>query len=346
MAQIKVGKFRTVLETRQYAQGVKVALPMLTAKGARPGPLAVVTANQHGRELQGIASIERAWSRIDVKKLRGTVVFLPVMNPIGARVHIQDYPVEQTRYRPTGIQLNMNLNRKWGADQPLHDGTYAGEIARVVHDTFLRHADLAIDLHGWSGLSLSWAWSGNPALLRAFGLPWIHESRNRPKGHMHENAAARAGADWVTCELAPQNQLHTGTVHYGERGILNALVFKGMLEGRLELPEVQYAFAAEHEEIELRTPGEGLIDPDCVKGQWVKKGTRVLRVLSLETLKPVYEALAPKDCIVYNVGGIAWGEDQEMNYVVYPGQITGLLKVPARIIRYDADGRPTITPVG
>ncbi len=98
MAQIKVGKFRTVLETRQYAQGVKVALPVLTAKGARPGPLAVVTANQHGRELQGIASIERAWSRIDVKKLRGTVVFLPVMNPVGARVHIQDYPVEQTRY--------------------------------------------------------------------------------------------------------------------------------------------------------------------------------------------------------------------------------------------------------
>lgn len=45
------GKARSFLETRRYAQGVRAQLPVLTVTGARRGPLAVVMACQHGREL-------------------------------------------------------------------------------------------------------------------------------------------------------------------------------------------------------------------------------------------------------------------------------------------------------
>ncbi len=347
LSQIKTGKHTTVLETRRYAQGVKVALPILTARGKAPGPVAVISANVHGRELHGIACIEQAWRRIDVKKLRGTVVFAPVMNPVGTRIHQQDYPIEQTRFRPTGIKQCMNINRTLPPERPSCRGTYAEEIGRVFFDAYLRHADFAMDMHGWSGHSLSLVWSHDAALARGFGLPWHMVYRSiSPDGACLGNAAVRVGADLVECELSPQNQLDVSMVNHGAQGILNCLAIKGMLDVKVVHPEQQYEFDPEHEEIDLKTPGEGLLVPDRVKGDWVRKGERVLRVLSLETLKPVYEVRAPKDCLVFNIGGIAWGEDMQMNYVVYPGQTVGLLKVPNRIIRYDADDRPVITPVG
>jgi hypothetical protein len=48
------GKTRTALETERYEQGVRARLPVLTVTGAKRGPLAVIMASQHGRELQDI----------------------------------------------------------------------------------------------------------------------------------------------------------------------------------------------------------------------------------------------------------------------------------------------------
>ena len=334
---VKAGKYRSFLETRRYAQGVKAAIPVLTVKGRRPGPLAVILACQHGRELNGIAAIESAYRQLDPMGMKGTAVFLPVMNPVGLRMHAQDYPTEQPRYRPTGIAMNMNINRKWRDDVPASDGTYAREIAASVWDAYLKHADLGLDLHGWTGCSLSLAWGlkKDLALLRAFGLPVyiVVNKPAKPTGGMADAAAWAKGIPMLACELAPQNVIHPEAVRFGSRGILNMLAFMGMREGRLELPETQYEFQQHHVEMVMRTPVEGLLVSDCVKGQWVLKGQRVLRILSLETLRTAWEFRAPCDALAFNIGGVRWGEDMPDNYVVYPGQVVGLLKQPGKIIR-------------
>ncbi|MBU4366960.1 MAG: succinylglutamate desuccinylase/aspartoacylase family protein, partial [Verrucomicrobia bacterium] len=210
-------------------------------------------------------------------------------------------------------------------------------IASAVWDAYLKHADLGLDLHGWTGCSLSLVWGLKKelSLLRAFGLPWymVVDKPGKPSSGMIETLAWARGISMLTCELVPQNTINPESVRLGARGILNSLKFIGMLEGRLELPEAQYEFPQRHEEMVLRTPAEGLLVSDCVKGQWVRKGQRVLRILSLETLATAWEFRAPHDALVFNIGGVMWGEDMPDNSVVFPGQVVALLKKPSRIIR-------------
>ena len=336
------GKARAFLETREYAQGVKARLPVLTVTGHKSGPLAVIMACQHGRELNGIAAIERAFAALDPAGVAGTVVFLPVMNPVGVRIHSQDYPTEKPRYRPTGVALSMNLIRAWPGGAVGED-TYASKIGEAVWATYLQHADVGIDLHGWSGQSLCLAWARrrHRSLLRAFGLPWqMTVDQPRKAYGLTEDAVETHGIPWITCELVPQNQICNESVHFGERGILNTLKSAGLLEGPLDLPPVQYEFAEKHVETVIRTPAEGLVVSDVCKGDWVTKGQRVLRVLSLDTLETAFEFRAPHDALVFNVGGTHWGEDIPESFVVYPGQIVGLLKQPTAIIRNSRPRRP------
>ncbi len=328
------GKNRSLLEAARAAQGVRAQIPVLTVTGAKAGPTAVIMAGQHGRELNGIAAIEQVFESLDPARLKGTVVFLPVMNPVAIRMHEQDFPTEAGRYRPIRASVNMNMNRAWSLEG-MREPTYVSAVAEAVWETYLRQADFGMDLHGWSGLSLCLAWAHRRDVeyLRAFGLPWslvIDQAQHRG---LTEDAAGERRMPWITCELTPHNQVVPESVAFGVRGILNALRFHGMLAGRLECPPVQYEFAEKHVETIICTPVEGLVVGDCRKGDWVKEGERVLRVLSLETLETVFEFRAPHDALVFNIGGTHWGEDIPESFVVFPGQIVGLLKKPTRILR-------------
>ncbi len=327
------GKTRSILETGRYAQGVKVALPVLTVTGAHAGPLAVILACHHGRELNGIASIERVFARLDPDAVSGTVVFLPVLNPVGARIHGQDYPTEKMRYRKTGAGQIMDIHRAYGEESAA--STYAAAIAEAVWEAYVRRAELCIDLHGWSGLSLclAWALQRDVALLRAFGLPWHQVTQQLPEtGTTAEVIAQRHGIPWITCELVPQNMICNESVGFGERGVLNALKYAGLLQGAPELPPVQYEFDDSHVETVIRTTAEGLVVSDFSKGDWLRQGQTALRVLSLDTLETAFAFQAPHDALLFNLGGTNWGEDIPESAVVFPGQVVGLLKKPDRIL--------------
>lgn len=331
----RAGKDRSFLETDRFGQNIKVRLPVLTVTGKRPGPLLLVTACQHGRELNGIASIDRVYTALDPACVTGTVVFLPIMNPVAARQQRQDYPVEETRYRSTGIRQGHNMNRKWTASRD--DDTYAASVADVVYREHLRHADALIDLHGWSGQSLCLAWSEkkHSSLLRDFGLPWslVDDVPPQDRGLL-ENAARDLGLPTVTAELVPQNRLDTESIGFGERGILNTMKHLGMVPGRVERPAVQYFFSQKsHVETALRSPVEGVAVPLVRKGEHVRKGQVVARVLSFDTLEAAWLAKAPHAGVVFNTFGIGWGEDCLPSAVVYPGSLVALLKKPTRVVR-------------
>jgi predicted deacylase len=300
--------------------------------------MAVFMACQHGRELNGTAAIARAFERLSPAALRGTVVLLPLMNPVAARMHAMEYPVEAPRFRPTGIAQNVNMNRMWPRPPEGSRGTYAAAVAEAVWSAYVRRADVVVDLHGWSGLSLSLAWSHqrHRALLRAFGLPWHLVYRKAPPRDrgLVEDAAQARGIPWITCELAPQNEIRREAVDFGCRGILNVLKFLGLIPGTPELPPVQYEFDDRHEETVIKTPAEGLLVSDFAIGDWVRKGETVLRVRSLNTLATAYAFRAPHDALVFNIGGTHWGEDTLASFVVYPGQVVGLLKKPTRILKH------------
>lgn len=333
------GKTRSFLEAPRFAQGIKARIPVLTVTGRKPGPRAVILANQHGREICGIAASELAFNRLDPAAVSGEVVFLPVMNPVATRMQAQDFPLETSRYRPTNITSNMNVNRVWPGGPFAKDASYAQSVVEAAWESVVRRADLVVDLHGWTGMSLSLVWGSrrDAALVRAFGFPWhmIREGR-RPRldaAGLTETCLYERGIPIVVCEFAWQNIVVREEAERGARGILNVLRAAGILKGRPERPPMQYEFADSHVETVVRTAAEGLLVSDCVKGDFVRKGQTIARVLSLETLETAWAFQAPHDGLLFNLGGTRWGEDRQDSFVVYPGQIVALLKKPTRILK-------------
>ena len=335
----KPGKYREMIETKRAAQGVRAQLPVLTVVGAKPGPVAFIMSNQHGRELHGIPAIARVFAQLRPEKMTGTAVFLPVMNPVGTRMRRQDYPLEEPRYRPTNLlRADFNINRHWTDNaQDRNRQTYAATIAETVWKRYWRYADVSLDLHGWTGMSLSLAWAERKDLnlLRGYGFPW-HQVQDKPvppDSGLSEAIAHQAGIPHLITELSPQNTLDPAMVAAAVRSITNLLKLAGLLKGRPELPPIQYEFDEAHVETALRPDAEGILVSDLRKGDFVRQGQLVAQVLSLETLAPVWEFHAPHDALVFNLGGVIWGEDFQDSAIVYPGQIVGLLKQPTHILR-------------
>jgi N-alpha-acetyl-L-2,4-diaminobutyrate deacetylase len=326
------GKNRTQIETPRAHQGLKAVLPVLTITGRTDGPTAVITACQHGRELNGIASIERAFSKVAPEDVTGSVVFLPILNPLGIRLRQQDFPYEDDRYRSI-ITHSYNMNRTWGRSPEPEN--YAQAVTNMVWETFSQHADVLLDLHGWTdaSLGLAWALKEHQELLQNFGFPYyMMVSKSKKDGFCSESAAEWANIPMVVCELVPQNTLNLESVAYGERGICNLLRHSGILAGELELPEEQIEFNDDHREEAIKTPVEGLVVANVRKGDMVKEGDQILRILSLDSLETAWEYTAPCDGLIFNVGAAPRGEDIRESSVVYPGQMVGILKRPDRII--------------
>ncbi len=340
------GKHKSFLETGHYVQSVKVRLPVLTVTGARPGPLAVIMAGQHGRELNGVAAIERVFNELDPQSLKGTVVFLPVLNPLAVLTRRQDYPVEEFRYRrmglnmltprPAGPDRNYNMDLCW-LERPTAD-SYVFAVTGAVWQTWLRHADWSIDLHGWSDAFTPLAWSMRPyaGFLRNFGLPW-HQLRaprlNDPDAGMTLTRTYAAGIPHIVAELPPQNIIDPVSMAYGRRGILNSLKFTGMLAGRPELPPLQYELRQGDKDAVIVTGAEGLLIGEIPTGAWARKGQLVARVFSLETFETVWSFTAPFDGLVFSSGRGLWGEDIREQAVVYPRMRVGMMRKVAQVIR-------------
>jgi predicted deacylase len=297
----------------------------------------VVTAAQHGRELNGTAAVERVFHALDPAEMRGEAVFLPVMNPLGVRTRRQDFPFEEYRYRRVPFAENSNVNRAWPGGKAWGADTYAAAVTETAWEQVLHDADIAIDLHGWTGSSLPLVWghSRHRRYVRAFGLPWhlVKTTDHNPKIGTHEKACRHAGMITITAELTPQNTLNRESVRYGEVGIRNVMKQAGMLDGAPELPAEQCEFSEKHVATVARTSKAGLVVSDYVLGEFVEKGQTFLRVLSLDTLETVYAFRAPYRALVWHVGAVQWGEDHREHAIAEAGQPVGTLKKPTRILR-------------
>lgn len=112
--------------------GAPVAVPVLVARGERPGPVFGLSAALHGNELNGIPVVHRLMDEIDVSKLRGTVVAVVVANPVGYHRH-------QRRFGD-----DKDLNRLFPGTP---HGTPSQVFVRRLLDRVIARFDFLVDLH-------------------------------------------------------------------------------------------------------------------------------------------------------------------------------------------------------
>lgn len=109
-----------------------MAVPVLVARGRRPGPTMGITAAVHGNEVNGIPVIHRLFEQLDLSALKGTLVGVPVVN-------IPGY-ISQRRRFGEGTDLNDLFPGR--PDGPSAQAYVHRFIDRVAHCF-----DWLVDLH-------------------------------------------------------------------------------------------------------------------------------------------------------------------------------------------------------
>jgi predicted deacylase len=110
-----------------------LALPVLLARGARPGKTLVATAGVHGDEYEGVRAIFDVFRELDPAQMSGDFLAVPVANP----------PAFWNLSRTSPLD-GGNLARLFPG---LCDSTPTECIAWQIDQRILPHADLYLDLH-------------------------------------------------------------------------------------------------------------------------------------------------------------------------------------------------------
>ena len=102
--------------------------------GQKPGKTLVISAGVHGCEYVGILAAQRLRRELDLSRLCGQIILLPLINPNGF------YHAERQIMPEDG----KNLNREFPGKA---DGTYTQRLAAGIEQYIFPEADFLIDLH-------------------------------------------------------------------------------------------------------------------------------------------------------------------------------------------------------
>lgn len=202
-----------------------VSLTIHVIHGRYDGPTLFVSAAIHGDEIIGVEIIRRLLRTPALKRMRGTLICVPIVNVFGFITH--------NRYLPDRRDLNRSFP---GNDH----GSLAGQLANIFTKEIIARSDWGIDLHSASNhrtnlpqIRLSPSKPETEALAMAFGAPVILRSKLRD-GSLRK-VARDHGIDVLLFEAGEALRIDEYPVRVGVKGILKAMNHLGMLAGRHQI---------------------------------------------------------------------------------------------------------------
>lgn len=213
---------RLAIELVEDAMGRPIRVPVLAARGHKPGPVFGLTAALHGNELNGIPVIHRLFRDLNPENLRGTLVAVVVANVPGYLRHQRAFNDGQDlNHLFPGVE-DGNLSQLW-AHRLLH---------RVVN-----RFDALIDLHTASAGRI------NSLYLRA---DMHHEAtarmayllrpqiilHNPPSDKTMRGAAAGLGIPAITLEIGNPGRFQEKFIRASRAGIRAVLADQRLLPKR------------------------------------------------------------------------------------------------------------------
>src|SRR5262249_49935572 len=117
------------------ASGAWVTVPVKVLIGTGARPRVVAVAGIHGDEAEGMLALLDFWATCEPADLHGTVVLVPVANPMAMAAHARRSPID-------GLDFNRTFPGR-------PDGTASEQLAhRLLHDV-VSGADFLFTLHSW-----------------------------------------------------------------------------------------------------------------------------------------------------------------------------------------------------
>ncbi len=257
--------YKGVLKCTELEDSTPVIIPYFVMRGIEDKPVMLLNAAIHGDELNGIEVINRILDVVDVKKLRGTLIGVPIVNTIAFRARSRFDPVD-----------GKDLNRFFPGNP---DGSITQRIAHCFFSKFVRKAKFGIDLHtGMKGHLLM----PHPRVRKFNDIdqPMKYSMALGTEVIFHHDGAEgmlniqaeKAGKHIVCFENGVAGVLDEYYINKAMDGVLNFMKYFGMIDGKAIMPEKQIILNG-YEEIPAKRGGIfiSLVSP----GDVVKKGEYV-----------------------------------------------------------------------
>lgn len=264
------------------ASGYDLSIELHRLEGrAGPGPTFGLSAVVHGDEPLTNEVVRRVLTEIDPAQLRGTILAVPVTNPLAFEALTRHTPIDQ-----------LDLNRNFPGSPT---GWLSEQIAHVLATRFVPQLDIHVDLHTggiYPTVDYVYIYEHSRDLSLAFGSRYLFEPATPYQGAFAVPAGQK-GIPFFTVELGGGSFRDQHYVEHGVRGIRNVLKQLGMLEGEVErLPEQTIVT----EMAVIRPRFGGVLYPEIgldQLGNEVAGGTLLGRVVSPYTFETLEEIRAP-----------------------------------------------------
>ena len=237
-------------------------LPVHVLRGAKDGPRLFVSAAIHGDELNGTEIIRRLLKLPALKRIRGTLVAVPIVNVYGL--------LNQSRYLPD----RRDLNRSFPGSVK---GSLAARVANLFMTEIVNKCTHGIDLHTGAihrsnlpQIRANLDDEATASLAEIFGVPVLINANIRD-GSLRESAA-EIGIPMLLYEAGEALRFDEISIRAGVKGIINVMRNLGMLPpSRSRHKSVREPFVARSSSW-VRAPDSGLFRKVCALGNRVKRG--------------------------------------------------------------------------
>lgn len=310
-----------------------IPLTVMVGPEAKAGEGLVVFGSNHGNEYEGPVVIRHLLSEIDIGRVRGRIILVPVLNPAAFRAGTRDSTLDD----------GVNLNRAFvdGAGLVPALGRITHRIARFVREAIWPHVHMVMDLHaggevGRFAQGTSFHPIDDPVqgkrieeTARWFGTPIVIVYQNETPGLL-PSEAERLGKITIGAELGWGAAVSETGIHYGRHGVLAAAIRNGQLEG--EIAPIAHHRDTTQLKAEMvdracftTTPVSGIFEPLIACGTRVSAGETVGLVHDFERIDaPAWPACAGVDGVVISQ---AWGARvRQGQHVVVTGRILDWLE--------------------
>lgn len=271
-------------------------LPIIVYRGVEDGPILWLNGATHGDEPEGPFSIFKTLQQLDPKKMRGTVVAVPVMNVQAFTAGTRGDPLDT---------FSHDMNRLYPGKA---DGYPTERVAYAHWQAMKDHCDLQIAIHSGgehSYLAHMIFASDNPPSLElaaAMGPNWTLVFRSGTGGGNPSSQISALGKAGVTVELGGNCRTLTSDFHTIAddlaSGYLNVMRHYGMIDGKAE-------YAAEWRmgyQIALLAPATGMFvgHPDLPFETNVEAGTLIGQIYNLYG-DVIAEVRAPRAGVIFGL---------------------------------------------
>ena len=300
----------------EFADGTPISLTLRAVTGVNDGPRVSILGLQHGDEYSGMEIINRLIEGLKVGDLSGSIVAIPVSNPLAFNA------AERASPPPMGYE-NLNMNRVWPGDPK---GLLMERIAAKIWEHVIVGSDLVVDLHegGKAFMARYIHARGTPETDRLVGddvkkqyrlfgqgIPVLGgvNTRSSMMGSLSIQAGLQ-GIPTLSPELGGGGRLWDDLVEIGVNGIRNVMMGLKMLEGDLIGNELNQLVSDGSSW--PKTEHGGLMYNRCDLGDVVEKDS-LLGILKDTSGRVIEEVRAPYRSVIF---------DTRYQPTIYPGDWT------------------------